>query len=312
MRAPRFTIVMNVCNGERFLAEALSSAFAQTCGDWELIFWDDASTDASAEVLRGFPADARVRSFRTAERVPLSAARELAIAQARGEWLAFLDQDDVWTHDKLEKQSRLIDRGGGLLAIVYGRAMRFGEGIAPRDFDHWHEFGRLPEGDIFASLFADSCYICQSTACLRTAAVRAAGPAPAGFTCCHDYFLYTELARHHVAAAVQDVVCWYRMHPAAMSHSHYNQVQREAIAMAERWRDHLDPPVLRRRLAIQHTMLGLAEFTSGEARAAGIARVLRQGSLPYLLSRPFARGLRAVRRAARRATAGSPTPPAPT
>ncbi|HQY46413.1 MAG TPA: glycosyltransferase [Usitatibacteraceae bacterium] len=311
MRPPRFSIIMNVYNGERFLAEALASAFAQTLGDWELVFWDDRSTDGSAEVLARFPRDPRVRYHLAPERVALAPAREQAIAQARGEWLAFLDQDDVWTPDKLEKQARLIDADpGGRLAIVYGRAMKFGEVALERDYDHWHEFGELPSGDIFESLFVDSCYICQSAACLRTTAAREVLPFPAGIRCCPDYHLYAGIARRHSAACVQDVVCWYRVHGGGMSGPNYNAIHREAIAIAERWRADLDPAVLRRRLRIQHSMIGLHDVLSGADPAGGLARIARDGSFPYLLSRPFAIGSRGLRRLVRRALRPPPRRPA--
>jgi len=308
MKPPRFSIIMNVYNGERFLREALASVFAQTFGDWELIFWDDCSTDGSAAVLAGFPRDERVRYFLSPEQTPLAPARDEAIARARGEWLAFLDQDDVWTADKLQKQAALIDASASdRLAIVYGRTMMFGDVDPPQDFDHWHEFGDLPSGNIFESLFVDSCYICQSAACLRTEEVRRIGPVPPELHHAHDYFLYTEIARDLEAAAVQDVVCWYRVHGGAMTPRYYRQVQLEAIRIAERWRHALDPAVFRRRVRIQNTMIGLWQVRSGQGMLDGLRTIARDGSVPYLLARPFARAARALRRAVRR----SPRPPRP-
>lgn len=306
---PRFTIVMNVYNGERWLPESLASAFAQTWRDWELLFWDDQSTDGSAAVLSRFPPDPRVRYVYAPERTPLGKARELAIREARGEWLAFLDQDDIWTPDRLERQARAIDAWRGAPpAIAYGRAMKFGEGLVPQDFDRWHEFEALPEGDIFEALFVDSCFICQSAVCLRADEARAVGEVPAEFRFCPDYFYYTELASRHPAVCVQDVVCWYRVHPTAMSRENYVEVLGEMLAVAERWKDRLDPAVYRRRRAIQQTLLGLRNITSGKDPVGGMARILREGSLPYLLSRPFVKAGRGARRAARYALHGTPRP----
>ena len=305
---PRFSVIMNVYNGERFLGEALGSLFAQTFGDWELVFWDDQSTDGSAALLEPYAGDGRVRYFLAPERTPLAPARDAAIAQARGEWLAFLDQDDVWAPDKLERQSRLIDAdAAGRLAIVYGRAMKFGDVRAERDYDHWHEFGDLPQGDIFESLFVDSCYICQSAACLRADLAREAVPSPPDIRCCHDYYLYAALARRGEAACVQDVVCWYRVHGGAMSRSHHDEVLAEMIRVTERWRDALDPAVFRRRLRIHHTMIGLRDIATGRDPAGGPARIAREGSFPSLLPRPFAIGSRWLRRLASR----PPRPPPP-
>ena len=304
-RAPRFSIIMNVYNGEKYLREALASVFAQTVGDWELIFWDDKSSDGSAEVLRTFPPDPRVRYFRSEQQVPLTEARRAAIAEARGEWLAFLDQDDIWTADKLEKQARVIDGAqSDSLGLVYGRAMRFGDANMVRDFDSYHEFRDLPEGDIFEELFLGSCFICQSTSCMRTDLVRKLGDIPPEFTCCSDYYLNTELASDYTAACTQDVVCWYRVHPEAMSTTYYTRMQREALTIFERWKHRIDPAVYDRHYRMQSSILGLGEITTREDVAGGLKRILKDGSVSYLLTRPLTRARRVLRRAMRYAVHG--------
>src|SRR5262252_8037824 len=115
---PQVSIILNVRNGAAFLREALDSAIGQTFADWELVVWDDRSTDASAQIVAGYR-DPRIRYFLSPEDTPLGRAREDAIRQARGEWLAFIDQDDVWLPQKLEKQLALAAEGVGL---IYGRA----------------------------------------------------------------------------------------------------------------------------------------------------------------------------------------------
>src|SRR5947208_2356721 len=107
-QTPRVSIIMNVRNGLPFLREALDSVLAQTSDDWELIFWDDRSTDGSASVLADYP-DPRIRYVLADQPVTLGRARDLAIREARGEWIAFLDQDDVWLPEKLAKQLALVD-----------------------------------------------------------------------------------------------------------------------------------------------------------------------------------------------------------
>jgi len=305
-RRPRFSIIMNVYNGERYLREALASVFAQTFHDWELIYWDDQSSDGSDEVLRSFPADPRVRSFRAIDHVPLTVARRNAIAEARGEWLAFLDQDDVWTADKLAKQARVIDAEDrdGKLGLVYGRAMCFGDVALVRDFDRHHEFRSLPQGDIFEELFLSSCFICQSASCMRTEYVRRLGEIPAEYLCCSDYYLNTELSSLYTTACTQDVVCWYRVHNQAMSSRYYTQVMREVLAILDRWKHRVDKRVYRRHFRIHSAILGVGEITSGEDVVGGVRRVLRDGSIPYLLARPFSLAHRVTRRALRYALHG--------
>src|SRR5690349_646687 len=99
---PAVSIIMNVRNGAPWLRQALDSALAQTFADFELIVWDDCSTDASPAIAREYESrDPRVRYILSPEDTPLGRARHLAIQRATGEWLAFLDQDDVWLPQKL-------------------------------------------------------------------------------------------------------------------------------------------------------------------------------------------------------------------
>ncbi len=94
------SIILPVYNGASFLAEALASAIAQTYPHFEIVVMDDGSTDDSASIAQTFP---RVRYFFQTNQ-GIAAARNHAIAHARGELIAFLDQDDLWATNKLELQ----------------------------------------------------------------------------------------------------------------------------------------------------------------------------------------------------------------
>ena len=118
---PQVSVIMNVRNGASFLREALDSVVAQTFHDWELIVWDDRSTDDSPRIISEYH-DPRIRYFLSPEDTPLGEARNNAIRQATGDWLAFLDQDDIWLPRKLQQQMALADDQTG---IIYGRAIQF-------------------------------------------------------------------------------------------------------------------------------------------------------------------------------------------
>ncbi len=169
---PRVSIIMNVRNGASFLREALNSVTAQTFQDWESIVWDDCSTDDSPRIVSEYQ-DQRIRYFLSPEDTPLGEARNNAIRQAKGEWLAFLDQDDIWLPRKLQQQMALADNNTGM---IYGRAIQFYPSGKERDYDYAHEFQPLPEGDIFAQLFIHGCFIAMSSAVLRRSAVEEVGP----------------------------------------------------------------------------------------------------------------------------------------
>ncbi len=99
----RVSVIMNCFNGERYLRTAIDSVIEQTFQDWELIFWDNASTDGSAEIFHSY-ADARLRYFCGDRTVTLGAARKLAMEKVRGDWIGFLDTDDIWYEHKLASQ----------------------------------------------------------------------------------------------------------------------------------------------------------------------------------------------------------------
>ena len=96
------SVIVNCHNGQRFLKDCLKSAINQTYKNWELIFWDNFSTDESKKILSRFK-DKRIKYFKSKKFTSLYKARNLAIQNANGEFISFLDTDDMWQIDKLEK-----------------------------------------------------------------------------------------------------------------------------------------------------------------------------------------------------------------
>lgn len=105
---PLISILMNCYNGEAFLREAIESIFAQTYTNWELIFWDNQSTDNSAHICKSYN-DPRIKYYYAPEHKFLYGARNDAIKYTQGEFIAFLDTDDLWTSNKLEQQIQSFD-----------------------------------------------------------------------------------------------------------------------------------------------------------------------------------------------------------
>lgn len=100
---PLVSIIINCYNGEKFLSEALESVIGQTYDNWELILWDNQSSDKTADIFKAYK-DTRLKYFLAQKHTNLGEARKLAVKKANGEWIAFLDSDDYWVRDKLEKQ----------------------------------------------------------------------------------------------------------------------------------------------------------------------------------------------------------------
>jgi glycosyltransferase involved in cell wall biosynthesis len=99
---PRVSVIIPTYNRRAMALEAAASVLAQTSRDFELIVVDDGSDDGSAAALAAL--DGRLRLLRHPERRGVSAARNTGMAAAQGEWLAFLDSDDLWWPEKLAQQ----------------------------------------------------------------------------------------------------------------------------------------------------------------------------------------------------------------
>ena len=105
------SIIMPSWNTGRFIAESIQSVIDQTYENWELIIVDDCSTDNTDEVIATF-SDKRIRFYKNEKNSGAAVTRNKAIREAKGEWIAFLDSDDLWNPDKLEKQLAFMNEHG--------------------------------------------------------------------------------------------------------------------------------------------------------------------------------------------------------
>ncbi len=285
---------MNVQNGAPYLREALDSVLAQDFDDWELIAWDDRSTDESAAIIRSYT-DSRVRYVLSPELTSLGRARQLAVREARGEWVAFLDQDDIWLPHKLRLQLALGSSDTSV-GLVYGRTVSFRGSGDRRDFDHRHEFAPLPEGDIFDRLFVDACFIAMSSVMFRRSALERLGEIPSDIRMIPEYYMMLGVSQHSRARAVQEVICYYRCHDNNMTFRFFKRIHHEVLWLIDHWAASLNPRLVAHRRKVHQTLVAYEELHDRKTAVEGLWRLLRQGSVVYFLSRPFARGFRAVRR----------------
>lgn len=117
---------MPAYNAGRYLEAAVESVFAQTYGNWELLIVDDASRDNTLELARSLKArDNRIKVFTQDRNQGVAAARNRALEDASGKYIAFLDSDDLWVPDKIEHQIEYMERTG--LLVSYGDYKRIDE-----------------------------------------------------------------------------------------------------------------------------------------------------------------------------------------
>ena len=161
---PVVSIIMNCLNCEKDLPFALASVKEQTFTDWEIIFWDNGSTDTSAEIAKKF--GSKLRYFKSSETVSLGAARNLAINEAKGEFIAFLDCDDLWKKEKLAKQLELFRKNPKTGLVCTDTEIFDGKRILGKMFDS----GKPAKGHVFDELMQRQ-WISMSSAMVRKKAL---------------------------------------------------------------------------------------------------------------------------------------------
>lgn len=284
---PFISIIMNCFNSGLYLREALASVLAQKFQDWEVIFWDNQSTDESASIFKSYT-DPRLKYHFAPTHTTLSEARNKAVEKASGEWVAFLDCDDLWHPEKLASQVSLINKEGPELGIVYGRTLLLlpsGQVTAFKD----HDAGQaLPSGQIFTDLLMLGNFIPLVSAAVRKSAYWEVGGIPAQYTYAEDYYLFVAVSEKYRAAVVDEPCCTYRTHSANMSASMKSEMWLEAIWVLDKFGRGLAPKVLEERKSEFFTYQ--AKQMVKEGRILEGARLFAEkGSTRFLLSAALAK-----------------------
>jgi glycosyltransferase involved in cell wall biosynthesis len=212
--APLVSVVIPVFNGANVIGETLESVRNQIFQNFEVIIMDDSSTDDSAAVIRRFcETDSRFRLVTQPNTGPAAALNAL-ILQARGEWIALLDQDDVWFPQKLECQmalSREDPRANFLFTNFY-----FWDG--QRDLHlMYREDEPFPEGDTIRQLIFDYTY-CLSTVVLRRQTLLDVKLFDPELRMSHDWDMWLRIAEHGIwARGIRGPLARYRRWPGSVS-----------------------------------------------------------------------------------------------
>lgn len=126
------SVIIPNYNSEKFIVETIESVLSQTYQNWELLVVDDCSTDSSVALIEGYTQrDNRIRLLRNENNKGAAYARNVGLQQAQGKWIAFLDSDDLWMPEKLERQVAFMKEKG--YAFTYTDYTRIDEGSQSRD-----------------------------------------------------------------------------------------------------------------------------------------------------------------------------------
>ena len=219
---PLVSVIMNCLNCEQYLRDAIDSVYAQTYDNWEIVFWDNGSCDKSSEIAKSY--DSKLKYFRSEETSILGAARVSAVGRAKGEYFAFLDCDDIWFKDKLNKQMKIFFEDGEDLGLVYGRC----EVLYQNKNEKIISKGPLVEGLIFENLAKEN-FIPFVSVIVKSNVFHASGGFPMSIKHSTDYWLFLKIAKNYRVRALQEVCCTYRYHSNNLSSKNRVLAAKEAI-----------------------------------------------------------------------------------
>jgi glycosyltransferase involved in cell wall biosynthesis len=208
MESPQVSIVVPTHNRAELLREAVASVLNQTFQDFELLVVDDGSTDHTREVISGFRS--RQLTHVAWDRCGnLSMLRNAGIRQSSGQWIAFLDSDDLWRRDKLALQAELFRSEPGAGFVVSGYDI-FSAAGAERTKLYGQERGSSVRS-IFDDLIRGRITLCSSSVLIRRTLIDQAGPLNETLRT-GDYEFFTRLAWHALAAIVHQPLVRVRKH----------------------------------------------------------------------------------------------------
>jgi hypothetical protein len=210
---PLVSVIMATYNGAAFVAESIESVLAQTYSPVELVVVDDSSTDGTAEIVEPYAKQHpdRIRLERKSDRLGPCRRRNDALDLARGELIAWLDQDDLWLPDKTERQVEVL-LARPEVGLVYSGFEAFDSESG--DMLPWRERDTEAEGDVLIPLFVRGCFVGSLTALFRREVLtrRRMRLRETDFSFGDDYYLWLVLSLDWQVALVDEVLARYRRH----------------------------------------------------------------------------------------------------
>jgi glycosyltransferase involved in cell wall biosynthesis len=223
---PTISVVVPAYNAERTILETIASVQQQTFSDFELIVINDGSTDGTLEQLNTVK-DARIKVF-SYENGGISVARNRGIAQATGEFIAFLDADDLWTPDKLELQLAALQQHPEA-GVAYSWTCFMDE--QGKSFSPGKQVSF--EGNVYAELLLVNFLSHGSNPLIRKQTIESVGGFNTTFSPCADWDFYLRLAAQFSFVLVPKQQIFYRQFFGSMS-SKVERLEAESIVVVEK------------------------------------------------------------------------------
>ena len=206
LNKPLVSVIVNCFNGEKYLKEALASVLNQSYENWEIIFWDNRSTDNSKNILNSFK-DSRIKYFFAEKHTTLYQARNLAIKKSNGELLAFIDADDIWEKNKLELQVPIFQNSK--ISLVYSNLW-----IAKQNLEKKKLFIKKesPSGFIYEKILDDYNVGIITTVFRKSIIKDLEKIFDERFSIIGDFDFFLKLAKSNYFHYINEPLAYYRIH----------------------------------------------------------------------------------------------------
>jgi glycosyltransferase involved in cell wall biosynthesis len=245
-RVPRVSVVIPTYNSAAMVKEAIDSVLAQTYSDFEVVVMDDGSTDDTESVVRQF--GDRVRYFKQ-ENQGVSAARNAGIKRSRGDYLAFLDSDDLWLTEKLAEQIPLLERDPKLGLVYCDWTVVSGRTLLQSSY-----LKGLPaaSGYVFDELI-QSGFILTSGVVMRRAGLNDVGNFDTSLTIAQDYDLWLRISYRWKVQLVDKCLFTKQSWDGSLS-SNLKKTALERIALFQKTLKELPGMTPRSRKLVRHQL----------------------------------------------------------
>ena len=210
---PLVSVVMNCYNSDRYLKESIQSVLSQTYQNWEIIFWDNQSTDNSAKIVNSYD-DKRIKYFYAPKFTPLGEARNLAIDKCSGDWVGFLDCDDLWHKDKLQISFSQLEqyKNNKNVSLLYSKT-----NIINSDNKIISNNNNVISGNIYNGLLKNDNFIIFSSIIVRKEILLDNEKINQSLNYCEDYDLLLKVTKNNEAIGVDEFLTFYRVHDGSIT-----------------------------------------------------------------------------------------------
>lgn len=215
VKQPLVSVVINCYNGEEFIKAAINSVLSQTYQNFEIVFFDNMSTDKTRDIVTKYT-DTRVKYFCSDKHVSLGIARNLALTKISGEYISFLDVDDLWYPDKLSQQIVLFDNP--TIGMVYSNIDKVnsrGEIIYSDKLDSNNQFTNVS----FNDLFSDYDVVMSSSIISKNALLSISKNFDELLVYAEEYDLFMRICSNYNAIKVNSILTSYRIHSKQATNS---------------------------------------------------------------------------------------------